>query len=163
MAKVAAMLNGQASFDADLAMSSVDQMSVAVVGGQSPDASMPNVVEPVSADGQVLLRDVRHLVRHGNVAPPSGFTKMGLPILFFPEETGTVVLGRGPNFASVPESDLHLLFKYYLAVVPRTEQASGFALIIDRRLDDWTSVRTVFKKVVSLFPARWKFTTFKLK
>jgi hypothetical protein len=157
MAKVAAMLNGQtssSSFDTDLTMTSVDPMSGAVVGGPSSDASIPNGSETVAADGQVLLRDVRHLVRHGNVAPPSGFTKMGLPILFFPEESGTVVVGRGTNFASVSESDLHLLFKYYLAVVPRTEQASGFALIIDRRLDDWTSVRTVFKKVVSLFPAR---------
>jgi hypothetical protein len=39
-------------------------------------------------------------------------------------------------------------------VVPRTEQAAGFALVIDRRLDDWQAVRNVFKKVVSLFPAR---------
>lgn len=36
----------------------------------------------------------------------------------------------------------------------RGEQASGFALVIDRRMDDWNSVRTVFQKVLCLFPAR---------
>lgn len=36
----------------------------------------------------------------------------------------------------------------------RSEQISGFALVIDRRSDDWNSVRTTFQKVVSLFPAR---------
>lgn len=123
-----------------------------IPGGTDQQAMTSSVPDPVGvADGQVLLRDVRHLVRQGHVAPPTGFTKLGLPVLFFPEES---VPGRGLGLATVPESDLHLLFKYYLAVVPRTEQASGFALIIDRRLDDWTSVRTVFKKVVSLFPAR---------
>ena len=151
MAKVAAMLaaaQASTSFKAaDLAMASVDAMS---------SEPQPSVAENgVVGDAQVLLRDVRNLVRQGCVAPPTGFTKLGHPILFFPAESeGVVVAGRGSNLAAVPESDLHLLFKYYLAVVPRTEQASGFALIIDRRLDDWSSVRTVFKKVVSLFPAR---------
>jgi hypothetical protein len=161
MAKVAAMLGSQSAgaFNPDLPMTSVvDPMSVTSSSDPSASIMAPNVPDPVgvnvAVDGQVLLRDVRHLVRQGNVAPPSGFTKMGLPILYFPEESGAVVVGRGTSFAAVQESDLHLLFKYYLAVVPRTEQASGFALIIDRRLDDWTSVRTVFKKVVSLFPAR---------
>ncbi len=36
----------------------------------------------------------------------------------------------------------------------RSEQVAGFALVIDRRSEDWNSVRTVFQKVVSLFPAR---------
>jgi len=36
----------------------------------------------------------------------------------------------------------------------RGEQASGFALVIDRRADDWNSVRQVFKKIICLFPGR---------
>jgi len=95
---------------------------------------------------------------------------MGLPVLVFPSETD-----RGSTLSAIPDNDLHILFKYYLAVVPRllswsnkwwnsplsltiaffrSEQVSGFALVIDRRSDDWNSVRTVFQKVVSLFPAR---------
>jgi hypothetical protein len=53
----------------------------------------------------VLLRDVRHFVRQGHVVPPTGFTKLGLPVLFFPEESA----GRGSSFATVSEGDLHLL------------------------------------------------------
>ena len=124
MAKVA-LLGGQPSgvFNPELPMSSVDSMSVAVSGPPSDPILMPpSVPDPVggsAVDGQVLLRDVRHLVRLGIVSPPSGFTKMGLPILFFPEESESVIVGRGSTFASVQERDLHLLFKYYLAVVPR--------------------------------------------
>ena len=64
------------------------------------------------------------------------------------------------DFNSVGEGDLHLLFKYYLAVVPRTEQTSGFALILDRRSDhtsDHTGVRTTLRKIVHLFPARYAY------
>jgi hypothetical protein len=99
-----------------------------------------------SGGGHVLLKDVGHLVRLGVVAVPSGFTKLGHPILYFPDVTD--------GFVTILESDLHLLLKYYLAVVPRSEQSSGFALIIDRRQNDWASVRLTFQKVVTLFPAR---------
>ncbi len=94
-----------------------------------------------------------HLVRHNAVAVPSGFTKLGHPILYFPETDGSG--SSDNNLLSMSESDLHLLFKYFLAVVPRAEQASGFALIIDRRLSDFGSnVRGTFQKIVTLFPAR---------
>ncbi len=89
----------------------------------------------------VVILDVNHLVRLGVVAVPSGFTKLGHPVLYFPDISD--------DFVTVLESDLHLLFKYYLAVVPRAEQASGFALIIDRRNDDWSAVRLVFQKVLT--------------
>ncbi len=93
---------------------------------------------------QVMLKDVAELVRMNLVSVPSGFTKLGHPILYFPD-TGL--------FPEVSESDLHLLFKYYLSVVPRTEQ-QGFALIIDRRSQPWDVVRSVFQRVAMLFPAR---------
>jgi hypothetical protein len=93
---------------------------------------------------QVMLKDVIEMVRLNLVSVPSGFTKLGYPILFFPDS---------PIFSDIPDSDLHLLFKYYLSVVPRTEQ-QGFALIIDRRSQDWDVVRCVFQRIVALFPAR---------
>ena len=104
-----------------------------------------------SSGNHVLLKDVGHLVRLGIVAVPSGFTKLGHPVLYLPD------IGNNSSedtFSSILESDLHLLFKYYLAVVPRSEQSSGFALIIDRRHSDFSTVRITFQKVVTLFPAR---------
>ena len=64
--------------------------------------------------GQVLLKDVSSLVRLNVVSAPSGFTKLGSPVLYFPDDPSSSGL-----FSSVADSDLHLLFKYYLAVVPR--------------------------------------------
>ena len=41
------------------------------------------------------------------------------------------------------------------SIFNRSEQASGFSLIIDRRCDHgWDGVRNVFRRIISLFPAR---------
>ena len=69
----------------------------------------------------VLLKDVGHLVRLNVVAVPSGFSKLGHPVLYFPDKQDD----SAELLSSITESDLHLLFKYYLAVVPRAEQAPG--------------------------------------
>ena len=108
-----------------------------------------------SSGNHVLLKDVGHLVRLGIVAVPSGFTKLGHPVLYLPDnDQNQQHVNEVDPFSSILESDLHLLFKYYLAVVPRSEQSSGFALIIDRRHSDFSNVRITFQKVVTLFPAR---------
>ena len=107
-----------------------------------------------SSGNHVLLKDVGHLVRLGIVAVPSGFTKLGHPVLYLPDNDQNQHVNEVDPFSSILESDLHLLFKYYLAVVPRSEQSSGFALIIDRRHSDFSNVRITFQKVVTLFPAR---------
>ena len=44
-----------------------------------------------------------------------GFTKSGHPLLIFPDNY---------RFDEVLESNLHLLIKYYISVVPRAEQVS---------------------------------------
>ena len=62
---------------------------------------------------QVHLHDCQHLVRRGIVGLPGGFTKSGNPLLFFPDKAG---------FSSVSEGDLHLLLKYFISVVPRSNQ-----------------------------------------
>lgn len=111
-------------------------------------AMAPMVPQSNIANGHVMLKDVIELVRMNLVGVPSGFTKLGYPIMYFPDSSSR-------SFPTVLESDLHLLFKYYLSVVPRTEQGTGFALIIDRSAGmDWTYVRNVFHRVITLFPAR---------
>ena len=121
-------------------------------GGPSSAVAVASTASTSSSGNHVLLKDVGHLVRLGIVAVPSGFTKLGHPVLYLPDvvNSNDVV----DPFSSILESDLHLLFKYYLAVVPRSEQSSGFALIIDRRHSDFSTVRITFQKVVTLFPAR---------
>ena len=67
-----------------------------------------------------MLKDVEEMVRLNPVSVPSGFTKQGHPILYFPDCAA---------FSDIAESDLHLLFKYYLSVVPRTEQQGGYSVL----------------------------------
>ena len=89
---------------------SVQQVTTSPVGVQK--ASSPHSAS--TPPGQVLLKDVSSLVRLNIVSVPSGFTKLGSPVLYFPDDPSSSGL-----FSSVADSDLHLLFKYYLAVVPR--------------------------------------------
>ncbi len=107
----------------------------------------------------MLLKDVSRLVRANLVAAPSGFTKRGNPILYFPDDADNEEQvhedGGGDKLSGVGESDLLLLLRYYLSVVPKAEQSSGFALLVDRRRSsDWSRVRRLFRRVAALFPAR---------
>ena len=67
----------------------------------------------------VLLKDVGHLVRENVVGVPSGFTKLGHPLLYFPDDPDGQNGLEMNKLLTMSEADLHLLFKYYLAVVPR--------------------------------------------
>jgi len=96
---------------------------------------------------QINLRDCEDLIRERVVGLPGGFTKSGHPLLVFPDTY---------RFNEVLESDLHLLLKYYISVVPKTEQAPGFAIVIDRRNGTWQEIQTVFSKIISLFPSKIK-------
>jgi len=96
---------------------------------------------------QVNLKDCENLIRNRIVGLPGGFTKSGHPLLMFPDNY---------RFHEVLESDLHLLLKYYISVVPRAEQMPGFAIVIDRRNGTWQEIQGVFSKIISLFPARIK-------
>ena len=136
-----AMRNATTPYNAIFLYFSVASGPSSAASGQSSNAN------------HVLLKDVGHLVQQNVVGVPSGFTKLGHPLLYFPDDP------EGQNgLLTMSEADLHLLFKYYLAVVPRAEQAPGFALIIDRRLADYsTNVRMTFQKIVTLFPGLFDF------
>jgi len=96
---------------------------------------------------QVHLRDCEDLIRDRIIGLPGGFTKSGHPLLMFPDNY---------RFNEVLESDLHLLLKYYISVVPRAEQTPGFAIVIDRRSGTWQEIQAVFSKIITLFPAKIK-------
>uniref|UniRef100_A0A0K2U826 CRAL-TRIO domain-containing protein n=1 Tax=Lepeophtheirus salmonis TaxID=72036 RepID=A0A0K2U826_LEPSM len=123
--------------------------SIPAAAALSVASSSTNNVNPSKGGGgsiPISLKDVVHLIRTNVVTVPAGFTKFGHPVLFFP----SVQL-----YPIIPESDMLLLFRYYLSVVPRTEQATGFSLVMDGRTSDSLGlVHTAFQKIVTLFPAR---------
>ena len=113
------------------------------VSQQSHVSGQPSV----SHDLSVTLHDCEGLIRLGVLGLPGGVTKTGCPLIFFPNTY---------RFNEVLESDLHLLLKYYVSIIPRTEQVTGFALIIDRNTETWPVIQQVFNKVTSVFPATIK-------
>ncbi|TKR81009.1 hypothetical protein L596_014959 [Steinernema carpocapsae] len=66
---------------------------------------------------------------------------------------------EGYSIVTFPDShcqisfdDYHLLITYLLKVPPLEETHKGYVLIIDRRMDKWSSVRTLFQFITSFFP-----------
>ncbi|QQP32547.1 Uncharacterized protein FKW44_024259 [Caligus rogercresseyi] len=112
----------------------------------SVPAGSPHPSKSNSSGLPLSLKDVIHLIRSNAVSVPAGFTKFGHPVLFFPDVH---------HYPIVPESDLLLLFRYYLSVIPRTEQATGFSLVMDGRASESLGTVTgAFRQIVNLFPAR---------
>ena len=93
-----------------------------------------------------------------------GFTKSGHPLIILPDSY---------LFFEVVESDLHLVLKYFISIIPMAKQvrsegthnndpfllslqSPGFALVIDRRNETWQEAQSVLGKIISIFPAKIK-------
>ena len=64
-------------------------------------------------DLSVTIKDCESLIRHGVVGLPGGLTKSANPIILFPNTY---------KFNEVLETDLQLLLKYYVSIIPRNDQ-----------------------------------------
>ena len=99
-------------------------------GSSRASAAVPG--PSLSQELQVNLKDCENLIRHRIVGLPGicsffaeekkcyflilgGLTKSGHPLIKFPNNY---------RFNEVLESDLHLLLKYYVSVIPKNEQVS---------------------------------------
>ena len=65
------------------------------------------------AELSVNIKDCEALIRHGVVGLPGGLTKSGSPIILFPNTY---------KFNQVLETDLQLVLKYYVSIIPRPDQ-----------------------------------------
>ncbi|XP_069581089.1 guanine nucleotide exchange factor DBS isoform X2 [Brachyistius frenatus] len=100
---------------------------------------------------EIMQQDIRPLLAmdiieqlHRQFALLSGGRgKDGAPIITFPENSG---------FSEVPEEDF-LNVVTYLTSIPSLDAASiGFIIIIDRRKDKWSSVKTSLSRIAGAFP-----------
>ena len=66
-----------------------------------------------AADLNVNIKDCESLIRHGVVGLPGGLSKSANPIILFPNTY---------KFNEVLETDLQLLLKYYVSIIPRNDQ-----------------------------------------
>ncbi|XP_030057383.1 guanine nucleotide exchange factor DBS isoform X2 [Microcaecilia unicolor] len=67
----------------------------------------------------------------------------GCPVITFPEY---------PNFSEIPEKEFQNVLTYLTSVPSLQDAGIGFILIIDRRLDKWTSVKASVLRIAASFP-----------
>ncbi|OQR70233.1 guanine nucleotide exchange factor DBS-like, partial [Tropilaelaps mercedesae] len=72
-----------------------------------------------------------------------GQTCEGHPVLHLPD-TGTL--------CQVPDDHLRRLLRYLAGIPLSHEQDAGFVIVVDRRRDKWSSVKTVLLKISGFFP-----------
>ncbi|VDM97371.1 unnamed protein product [Onchocerca ochengi] len=66
-------------------------------------------------------------------------TKEGNPVLIFPDSR-----------SQLAEEELHLLVSYLLQIPPLEEEQKSYVIIIDRRMDKWSSVRLLLAYLTAI-------------
>ncbi|XP_069493259.1 guanine nucleotide exchange factor DBS isoform X3 [Ambystoma mexicanum] len=67
----------------------------------------------------------------------------GCPVITFPDY---------PAFTEIPEKEFQNVLTYLTSVPNLQDAGIGFVLVIDRRLDKWTSVKTSVLRIAASFP-----------
>lgn len=99
--------------------------------------------ETVPDEVDLSVRDVVDLLEEQNAIITGGKTKEGFPIITLPDLA---------NFANLSDADYQKLMTYLTSVPSMQEADLGFALVIDRRNDKWSSVKTTLLKISGFFP-----------
>ncbi|XP_070213209.1 guanine nucleotide exchange factor DBS-like isoform X2 [Littorina saxatilis] len=87
--------------------------------------------------------DVAELLQSKFVILSGGKAKNGAPIVTFPDRQGA---------PDVSDEDYVKVVTYICGLVPLHEAESGFVVIIDRRQDGWSAVRSILLKMSLFFP-----------
>ncbi|XP_030557055.1 guanine nucleotide exchange factor DBS isoform X2 [Drosophila novamexicana] len=136
--------------------SSVNSQGVAyaadALGAQKPSEQINSLLEHISpaqaaaamsGEGVLNIADVADLLHPQHAIITGGRSQEGCPLIIFPDNN---------NFNSIEEADYQKLI-LYLSSVPSLQDADlGFHLIIDRRKDRWTSVKTTLQRISIYFP-----------
>ncbi|TMW43833.1 hypothetical protein DOY81_011087, partial [Sarcophaga bullata] len=123
-------------------ISMLQQQSFISTNSNSSINSQQNIsyaIEALPGSLRHVSGSVNSLLEH--IAPAtmsSGRSQEGCPLIIFPDNN---------NFNTLEEVDYQKLI-LYLTSVPSLQDADlGFHLIIDRRKDKWTSVKTVLQRI----------------
>ncbi|XP_031630381.1 guanine nucleotide exchange factor DBS isoform X3 [Contarinia nasturtii] len=95
------------------------------------------------AEEALSIGDVADLLHPQYAIITGGRSREGCPIITFPDHN---------NFHLLNEHDYEKLISYLTSVPTLQEADLGFNLIIDRRKDRWTSVKSVLLRISSYFP-----------
>ncbi|RZF49087.1 hypothetical protein LSTR_LSTR008373 [Laodelphax striatellus] len=94
-------------------------------------------------DEELTVTDVADLLQQQFAVITGGKSVEGYPLITLPD------LG---NFGNLSDSDYQKLILYLTSVPPMHEADMGFVLVVDRRNDKWSSVKSTLLKVSGYFP-----------
>ncbi|XP_054708751.1 LOW QUALITY PROTEIN: guanine nucleotide exchange factor DBS-like [Uloborus diversus] len=93
----------------------------------------------------LCVQDVAYLLQNRYAIITGGKTLDGFPIITFPDSS--------VEFLSLSEDEYRRLVLYLTSVPSMQDADRGFVLVIDRRNDKWSAVKTVLLKIAGFFPA----------
>ncbi|XP_046852419.1 guanine nucleotide exchange factor DBS-like isoform X2 [Xenia sp. Carnegie-2017] len=88
--------------------------------------------------------DVAQLLQVKSVYVSGGFDKNGSPLIIFP---------HSQKFADISQEDIEKIFHYLVQRFGSDERKKGFTALIDRRSENWMSVKLVLDRLKFLFTA----------
>ncbi|XP_053965185.1 guanine nucleotide exchange factor DBS-like isoform X2 [Anastrepha ludens] len=97
----------------------------------------------MSGEGVLNIADVADLLHPQHAIITGGRSHGGCPLIIFPDNN---------NFHLLEEADYQKLILYLTSVPSLQDTDLGFQLIIDRRKDKWTSVKTALQRISIYFP-----------
>ncbi|BES92094.1 RhoGEF [Nesidiocoris tenuis] len=92
---------------------------------------------------ELSIHDVVELLEQKYAVITGGKTREGYPIISLPDNS---------IFTNLSDSDYQKLMIYLTSVPSMHEADLGFALVVDRRNDKWSSVKNTLQKISSFFP-----------
>ncbi|KAM4044590.1 guanine nucleotide exchange factor DBS isoform 2-T2 [Anomaloglossus baeobatrachus] len=103
----------------------------------SPDDIMHQDTFPVCA------ADIEDQLKKQFAYLSGGRGENGCPVITFPEY---------PAFSEIPETEFQNVLTYLTSVPSLQDAGIGFILVIDRRLDKWTSIKASILRIAASFP-----------
>ncbi|XP_053311217.1 guanine nucleotide exchange factor DBS isoform X2 [Spea bombifrons] len=91
----------------------------------------------------VCAADIEDQLRKQFAFLSGGRGENGCPVITFPEY---------PAFSEIPEKEFQNVLTYLTSVPSLQDAGIGFILVIDRRLDKWTSVKASILRIAASFP-----------
>ncbi|XP_055936058.1 guanine nucleotide exchange factor DBS-like isoform X3 [Argiope bruennichi] len=93
----------------------------------------------------LCVQDVAHLLQNKYAVITGGKTLDGYPIITFPDSS--------VEFLNLAEDEFRKLMLFLTSVPSMQDADRGFVLIIDRRNDKWSAVKTILLRIAGFFPA----------
>ncbi|XP_018102667.1 guanine nucleotide exchange factor DBS isoform X7 [Xenopus laevis] len=116
---------------------------IQLVPDDQSELEMPSYDIMQQETSPICSADIEDQLRKQFAYLSGGRGENGSPVITFPEY---------PAFSEIPEKEFQNVLTYLTSVPILQDAGIGFILVIDRRLDKWTSVKASILRIAASFP-----------